>query len=74
MEKLILTIDNSTNTNLLINFFKSINYIKQIKHIEEKVETISKFKSEKDFISICGIWRGRDITKESLRNKSWRKR
>ena len=74
MEKLILTIDNSTNTNLLINFFKSINYIKQIKHIEEKVETISKFKSEKDFISICGICRGRDIPKESLRNKSWRKR
>ena len=28
--------------------------------------------SENDFFEVCGIWEGRNITKESLRAEAWR--
>ncbi|MBS4029681.1 MAG: hypothetical protein KGZ58_13720 [Ignavibacteriales bacterium] len=28
--------------------------------------------SEKDFFEVCGIWEGKNVTKESLRAEAWR--
>jgi len=85
MQRLILTIDNFDNTQKLLQFIEQFNFIETIeitnpikiykkKKKEEKQNQISesKFKSWEEFESLCGIWSGRDITKESLRKIGWR--
>jgi len=43
---------------------------------EDKNETRSSHtkKTAEQFFSICGIWENREITKQTLRQKSWRSR
>jgi len=65
------------------NFIETIEIINPIKTYKKKKKEAkvkefknqipeSKFKSWEEFESLCGIWSGRDITKESLRKIGWR--
>jgi len=65
------------------NFIETIeiaNPIKAFKKQKAKANAIeikhvipeSKFTSWEEFESHCGLWSGRDITKESLRKMAWR--
>ena len=42
----------------------SVSYLKRIAK--------GSFKSEKDFMELSGLWKGRNISLESIRQVSWR--
>lgn len=72
-----IRIDDSNTLQALIQFLKSLNIDVEMKEMEyEEKQTIpkSKFKSWEDMKKYFGIWKGRNINKESLRKKAWRTR
>jgi hypothetical protein len=89
MQRLVLTINNTENTQIFLNFIEQFNFIENIEisvpvskfkittesKSSKNLKEISKnkFKSWEEFENHCGIWEGRDITKDSLRKAGWRK-
>lgn len=72
MHQIIVSVTNKKNMNSLKFLLKKFDFIERV---EKKTEIPkSKFKSWDEFKEIFGIWKGRDITKESLRKKAWRQR
>ncbi len=43
-----------------------------VKNTENEVDLFSEGLSLKDIENCFGLWKGRDVTKESLRQKAWR--
>ena len=76
MQKISLTIDNKANTIFILSILKKLDFVKSIyteTELNDNYKILkSKFKSWKDFEQHLGIWKDRNITKESLRKKAWR--
>ena len=76
MENITITIDSKANARLLKKMLAALSFVKSIRHNTAVLSNDipkSKFKSESDFLELCGIWEGRDITLNKIRDKAWRK-
>ena len=75
MEQLIVNIDNKSNANLLLQLVKKISFVKDVKtkKIKEARSIPKGTFTKKSFLEMCGMWEGRDITVEQIREKAWRK-
>ena len=62
--KVVLEVENSKEGRALINFLKQLPFV--------KIQKFSKQKKEYELKELFGIWKDRNITKESLREKAWR--
>lgn len=62
--KVLIDIQDDKKANGLLAFLKEIPFVR----IEKKVSARKKTKLDELF----GLWRNRNITKESLREKAWR--
>ncbi|HHT9138485.1 MAG TPA: hypothetical protein ACFYEK_14735 [Candidatus Wunengus sp. YC60] len=62
--KVLIDIQDDKKANDLLAFLKEIPFVR----IEKKVEA----RKTPNLDEIFGLWRNRDITKESLREKAWR--
>ncbi len=62
--KVVLEVENSKEGRALINFLKQLPFV--------KIQKFSKPKKEYELKELFGIWKDRNITKESLREKAWR--
>ena len=86
MQQLVLKINNLKNIHKIIKLIEHFNFIETIEisnsvTILKKTKTESllsinkledKFNSIDEMMECFGIWKDRDITKESLRKKAWR--
>ena len=62
--KVVLEVENSKEGRALINFLKQLPFV--------KIQKFSKSKKEYELKELFGIWKDRNVTKESLREKAWR--
>ncbi|HEC67544.1 MAG TPA: hypothetical protein ENI35_01820 [Candidatus Desulfofervidus auxilii] len=62
--KVILDMQDSKKAKALLEFLKELPFVK----VEEK----KKERKTVNLEEIFGLWKGRDITKESIRVKAWR--
>ena len=62
--KVILDMQDSKKAKALLEFLKELPFVK----VEEK----KKKRKTVNLEEIFGLWKGRDITKESIRVKAWR--
>lgn len=62
--RFILEIENNKEGRALINFLRQLPFV--------KIQKSQKYKKEQKLEEIFGIWKDRDITKETLREKAWR--
>ncbi len=62
--QVILEVENNKEGRALINFLRQLPFI--------KIQKSQKYKKEQKLEEIFGIWKDRDITKETLREKAWR--
>ncbi len=75
METFTIKIKNKKHTPVIREFLEKLNITLEAKAPKKKkVLPKGKFKSEKDFLSFAGSMKGLLISKENLRELSWKKR
>ena len=62
--QVILEVENNKEGRALINFLRQLPFV--------KIQKSQKYKKEQKLEEIFGIWKDRDVTKETLREKAWR--
>ena len=71
MEQITIQIKNKRKAQALLDFLKALDFIEDV---TASGFSISKPKSqvgEDDFFALKGLWAGRDISLESIRQKAW---
>lgn len=67
MEQITIHINNREKARLLLELLDSLDFIDLV---EVKHQRASE-QDEAEFFALAGIWQGRDISQESLRNSAW---
>ena len=62
--RLTLNIEDAKKEKALINFLRELSFVEILNDNKE-------VKKDTKIDEIFGIWEGRNITKESLRNEAW---
>ena len=71
MSVVVLNIKNDVKGKFLLDFLKQIEFVE----IEEEQSNIEDKSSDKEsFRDLFGIWKNRDITIETIRQKAWKER
>jgi len=65
MSKVIIDIMDKSKEKPFLDFLKSLPFIKVQEDFFEKTG------GENNLKEIFGIWKGRDITQDEIRNKAW---
>lgn len=69
MAQLIIKIEDNQKAKVLSDFLGSLPYISSIEITDDELE---KGKKEDALFSLAGIWEGRDVSQQSIRNSAWR--
>ena len=69
MAQIVIEVSNKKKAQLLLELLRSLDFIERITAHEE-VSTMET-KSDDDFFALAGIWEGRDINLEDIRQKAW---
>ena len=70
MEQITIQVKNKRKAQALIEFLKAMDFVEAV----TSGFTIPKPQSqvdEQDFFALKGLWAGRDISLESIRQKAW---
>ena len=67
MEKITINVLDSSKRELVISLLKELDFVEIDKVQKERNEGVNELKS------IYGIWKNREITKESIRKEAWNK-
>ncbi len=71
MEQIYIRVRDHKKADALRRFLKTLDYIESVSS-SVLPETSQKSKAEDaDFFALSGLWSGRDITVESLRERAW---
>ena len=62
--RIILEIENPEMGKALINFLKQLPFV--------KMKRTRKVKKKTNIEEIFGIWKGREISQKTIREKAWR--
>jgi len=74
METLIINIKNKKDSKLVKELLSRLDVdVTKSKKESRKELPKSKFKSKKDFLSFAGSMKGQLISKDHIRNLSWKK-
>ncbi len=70
MEQIFIQVRDHKKANVLRNFLKTLDYVESVSSstLPEKQENSKT--NEAEFFALAGLWAGRDITQESLRNQA----
>ena len=69
--EITIKIKDNKSCQTLLGLLKKLNIETVVKETPSKK---SKFKSSKEFRSLSGLWKDRDITIEQIREKGWPQR
>jgi len=76
METIKITVKDKKHARMLAELAKELNFVTSVESSEEATVSLipkGKFTSEKEFLSMCGLWKDRDISIEKIREQAWRK-
>ncbi|MFM8914538.1 MAG: hypothetical protein ACKOE6_16705 [Flammeovirgaceae bacterium] len=66
MEKIVLTIKDGKRKNFLLELLRQFDFIEVQKATEGK-------RDRYDFFASAGLWKGRDINADQLRERAWKR-
>jgi hypothetical protein len=67
MEKITLTIKDDRKKGFFLELLKQLDFI--------EVQTVKEEKTKKyDFFASAGLWKGRDINANQLREQAWKRK
>ncbi|MGC1374617.1 MAG: hypothetical protein WA821_00220 [Anaerolineales bacterium] len=74
MEQIIIQVKNKRKARALFNFLASLDFVEAVSSADlPKVESSEQTRTE-DFFALAGLWAGRDVTLETIREKAWPQR
>lgn len=69
MARLVVRLESKEKAKLLSEFLSALNFVSSVELTEDRLIPL---KTEEDFFSLVGLWKGRDITQDSIRKDAWR--
>ncbi len=68
MEQIVITVKDKHKANLLRELLRALDFVEivEIQPVDEA--------NQDDFLALAGLWAGRDITQQSLRQQAWPQR
>jgi len=70
MEQIIIKIKDKKKAKTLLDFLNSLDFIESVIEKDLSIEKASA-DGEKDFFSMAGLWEGRNVTLQSIREQAW---
>jgi len=70
MEQITIQVKNKNKARALINFLKALDFIEEVTARESTMQPKHKG-NEHEFFALAGLWSGRHVTLDSLRQKAW---
>lgn len=76
MKTIKITVESEEAAQSVIDIVSELDFVTFIGSVEDNkpVETPrGSFSSENEFLSMCGLWKDRDISAKEIREQAWRK-
>jgi hypothetical protein len=70
MEQITIQVKNRHKAQALIKFLKALDFIENVS-IRESVLPPKSKAAEQEFFALAGLWAGRPVTLDSIRQKAW---
>ncbi len=73
MERIVVQVRDKEKAKVLFELLTALDFVDSVKTSEtEEIEADSTIREETlDFFSLAGLWQGREVTLESIRQKAW---
>ena len=71
MEQITIRIKDRKKAQKLLDFLKSLDFIESISEKDLSPEEKTSAHGEADFFALAGLWAGRDISLQSIRERAW---
>lgn len=73
MEQIIIRIKDKQKARRLIDLLKILDFIDSIEADDMVIsmKEANLMKEEDDFFALAGLWQGRDISQERIRQQAW---
>jgi hypothetical protein len=71
MEKITIQVKNKQKAQALINFLKAMDFIEDVTASDLSTLKPKARVNNKEFFALAGLWAGRDVTLDSIRQKAW---
>ena len=70
MEQITIQVKNKKKAQALIDFLKALDFIEEITEKDVSLKPRGRA-GDKEFFALAGLWTGRDVTLDSIRQKAW---
>ncbi|MEA3351928.1 MAG: hypothetical protein U9Q82_15055 [Chloroflexota bacterium] len=70
MEKITVQVTDSSKGAILFELLQSLDFVELVSIDEKQTETATDNQAA-DFFSLAGLWEGRDIQLDTIRQKAW---
>ncbi|MBM3124841.1 MAG: hypothetical protein FJZ87_07155 [Chloroflexi bacterium] len=70
MEQITIQVKNKQKAQALINFLKNLDFIEKVTTGTASLPSMDQ-SDEDEFFALAGLWAGREITSDSVRQKAW---
>ena len=72
MEQIWIQVKNKEKAKMLLELLKALDFVDLVKtSSEEDLDTKPSQEEAHDFHALAGLWEGRDINLESIRQQAW---
>ena len=73
MEQILIQVKSKEKARMLLELLKALDFVELVKSssLEETETDTPTQETSLDFFSLAGLWEGRDITLESIRQQAW---
>lgn len=73
MEQLLIQVRDEAKAKMLIDLLNALDFVDSVKTVglggTRKAQ--ADLKEDQDFFALAGLWAGREISLESIRQKAW---
>jgi hypothetical protein len=71
MEQIVIHVKNKEKAKLLFEFLSAVDFIDFIDADAEEILETHNPSEPADFFALAGLWEGRELSLESIRQQAW---
>ncbi|MCK6627334.1 MAG: hypothetical protein L6R45_19425 [Anaerolineae bacterium] len=72
MEKISIYVKDKEKAQMLSELLMALDFVEAVNTASEEIEPVSTSTGEvSDFFALAGLWEGREITLNSIRQRAW---
>ena len=73
MTQIMIEVDDDIHTAMLLELLSELQFVRTAKEIPIIQKYLPENNESDNFFSLAGIWAGRDVTQDSIREQAWLK-